>query len=71
MKNAKLKTQQEKKLLSRCILSETVNDQLENLHQIEHSSHRSINNFMVNVIVVVVAYFLNLNKPTFKNLLNG
>lgn len=71
MKNAKLKTQQEKELLSRRGLIETVNDQLKNLHQIEHSRHRSINNFMVNVMAGVVAYCLNPNKPTFKNLLNG
>ena len=71
MKNAKPKTQQEKELLSRCGLIETVNDQLKNLHQIEHTRHRSINNFMVNVMAGVVAYCLNPHKPTFKNLLNG
>lgn len=71
MKNAKPKTQQEKELLSRRGLIETVNDQLKNLHQIEHTRHRSINNFMVNVMAGVVAYCLNPHKPTFKNLLNG
>ena len=65
------KTQQEKELLSRRGLIETVNDQLKNLHQIEHTRHRSINNFMVNVMAGVVAYCLNPHKPTFKNLLNG
>ncbi|RUP38722.1 MAG: IS982 family transposase, partial [Acinetobacter sp.] len=31
--------------------------------------HRSVNNFMVNIMAAVVAYCLNPNKPTFKNLI--
>jgi hypothetical protein len=50
-------------------LIETVNDQLKNLHQVEHSRHRSVNNFVVNIMAAVVAYCLNPNKPTFKNLI--
>jgi len=42
-----------------------------NLHQLEHSRHRSVNNFMVNIMAAVVAYCLNPNKPTFRNMLNG
>ena len=52
-------------------LIETVNDQLKNLHQLEHSRHRSVNNFMVNIMAAVVAYCLNPNKPTFQNMLKG
>lgn len=39
--------------------------------QIEHSRHRSVNNFMVNIMAAVVAYCLNPNKPTFQNMLKG
>lgn len=71
-RNAKTKsiqTEEEKQLLCRRGLIETVNDQLKNLNQIEHSRHRSVNNFMVNMMAAVVAYCLNPNKPTFRNML--
>ncbi len=42
-----------------------MNDQLKNLHQLEHSRHRSVNNFMVNIMAAVVAYCLNPNKRNF------
>lgn len=69
MKTKSIQTEKEKKLLGRRGLIETVNDQLKNLNQIEHSRHRSVNNFMVNMMAAVVAYCLNQNKPTFRNLL--
>ena len=71
MKNKPIQTEEEKQLLCRRGLIETVNDQLKNLHQLEHSRHRSVNNFMVNIMAAVVAYFLNPNKPTFQNMLKG
>lgn len=71
MKNKPLQTEEEKKLLGRRGLIETVNDQLKNLHQLEHSRHRSVKNFMVNIMAAVVAYCLNPSKPTFKNMLKG
>ncbi|AOA58138.1 IS982 family transposase [Acinetobacter larvae] len=71
MKNKPLRTEEEKQLLGRRGLIETVNDQLKNLHQLDHSRHRSVNNFMVNIMAAVVAYCLNPNKPTFKNMLKG
>ena len=37
-------------------LIETVNDQLKNISQIEHTRHRSVCNFMVNVIAGLIAY---------------
>lgn len=69
MKQKESHTLFEKQLLSRRGLIETVNDQLKNLHQIDHSRHRSVNNFMVNIMSAVVAYCLNPSKPTFKNLI--
>lgn len=71
MKNPPEYSEQEKRLLSKRGLIETVNDQLKNIHQIEHSRHRSVNNFMVNLIAAIVAYCIKPNKPTFKNLLNA
>ena len=71
MKNKPIRTEEEKQLLCKRGLIETVNDQLKNLHQLEHSRHRSINNFMVNMMAAIVAYCLNPNKPTFRNMLNG
>ena len=53
-------------MLSRRFIIETINDQLKNITQIEHSRHRSINGFMVNLIGGLVAYSLKKNKPTLK-----
>lgn len=70
MKNLPQYNEMEKQLLSKRGLIETVNDQLKNLHQIDHTRHRSVNNFMVNLMAAIIAYCLSPNKPTFKNMLN-
>jgi len=54
----------EKALLKRRSLVETVFDELKNLCQIEHTRHRSINNFIVNLMAGIVAYCLSESKPT-------
>ncbi len=46
---------------------ETINDQLKNISQIEHSRHRSIKNFAVNLISGLIAYCLQPKKPSIKN----
>jgi hypothetical protein len=51
-------------MLSRRFIIETINDQLKNISQIEHSRHRSPNGFMLNLLVGLVAYCLKDNKPT-------
>lgn len=56
----------EKALLRRRCLIETVFDELKNLCQIEHTRHRSISNFLVNLMAGIVAYCLSDNKPTLK-----
>ena len=43
-------------LLRKRSLIETINDQLKNISQIEHSRHRSPKNFMVNLISGLIAY---------------
>lgn len=51
-------------MLSRRFIIETINDQLKNISQIEHSRHRSPNGFMLNMLAGLVAYCLKDNKPT-------
>jgi hypothetical protein len=58
------RTDFEKALLQRRSLIETVFDQLKNLCQIEHTRHRSVSNFVVNLIAGIVAYSLSDNKPS-------
>jgi IS5 family transposase len=47
-------------------LIETVNDQLKNLSQIEHTRHRSYFNFTVNLMAGIIAYCLQPKKPSIK-----
>lgn len=56
----------DKILLRKRVLIETVNDQLKNISQLEHSRHRSPNNFLVNAIAALVAYTLQPKKPRIK-----
>ena len=60
------RTDFEKALLRRRCLIEPVFDELKNLCQIEHTRHRSIGNFLVNLMAGIVAYCLSDNKPTLK-----
>ncbi|HAT8267428.1 TPA: IS982 family transposase, partial [Legionella pneumophila] len=43
---------------------ESVIDQLKNISNIEHSRHRSIFNFMVNILAGLAAYALKPKKPS-------
>lgn len=63
MKN-KLMPLIDKLLLRKRAIIESVNDQLKNISQIEHSRHRSINNFMVNLLAGLAAYALQPKKPS-------
>lgn len=51
-------------LLRKRALIETVNDQLKNISQIEHTRHRSVWNFMVNILGALIAYCLQPKKPS-------
>jgi len=53
-------------MLSKRYIIETINDQLKNISQVEHSRHRSENGFMLNVISGIVAYCLKEQKPRIK-----
>jgi transposase len=50
-------------LLRKRALVETVFDELKNLCQIEHTRHRSLSNFAVNLLAGIVAYCLSPVKP--------
>ena len=54
----------DKILLRKRSLIETVNDQLKNISQIQHTRHRSVCNFMVNVIAGLIAYTHQDKKPS-------
>ncbi|ALA25016.1 IS982 family transposase [Piscirickettsia salmonis] len=54
----------DKILLRRRGIIESVFDQLKNISQIEHSRHRSVNNFMVNILAGLAAYCLQEKKPS-------
>jgi hypothetical protein len=51
-------------LLRKRSLIETVNDQLKNISQIEHSRHRSVANFLVNLVAGLIAYTYQAKKPS-------
>jgi hypothetical protein len=63
MKN-RLLPLKDKILLRKRSLIETVNDQLKNISQIVHSRHRSVLNFMVNIIAGLIAYTHQEKKPS-------
>jgi len=41
-----------------------VNDQLKNISQIDHSRHRSVTNFFVNLAAGLIAYTYQPKKPS-------
>lgn len=47
---------------------ETINDQLKNISQIEHTRHRSIFNFMINLLCGLIAYTFQEKKPHIKGI---
>lgn len=51
-------------LLRKRALIESVNDQLKNICQIEHFRHRSLWNFLVNLLAGLVAYTYQEKKPS-------
>lgn len=54
----------DKILLRKRSLIETVNDQLKNISQIEHTRHRSASNFLVNILGGLAAYSHQSKKPS-------
>jgi len=54
----------DKLLLRKRALIETLNDQLNNISQIEHTQHRSVTGFMVSLVAGLVAYSYQPKKPS-------
>jgi len=54
----------DKILLRKRPLIETVNDQLKNICQLEHTRHRSLTNGLVNVLAALIAYTYQEKKPS-------
>ena len=65
MKNS-LMTMKDKIMLRKRSVIETINDQLKNIAQIEHSRHRSFGNFITNLIAALIAYSFQEKKPSIK-----
>lgn len=63
MKN-RLVSIEDKMLLRKRALIETVNDQLKNISNIEHSRHRSLWNFLGNLAAGLIAYSWKEKKPS-------
>ena len=63
----------DKLLLRKRAIIETINDQINNIQQVEHTRHRSLVNAMVNILAALVAYTHQPCKPSLnlsKNALN-
>ncbi|MDB6095759.1 MAG: Transposase [Francisellaceae bacterium] len=58
----------DKLLLRKRSIIETINDQLKNICQIEHTRHRSIINFAANLIAGLIAYTHFEKKPAIKGI---
>jgi predicted choloylglycine hydrolase len=59
---------EERILLRKRSVIETVNDQLKNISQAEHTRHRSISGFLLNLMGAIAAYSFAEKKPSIKNL---
>jgi hypothetical protein len=65
MKNC-LMSINDKILLRKRSIIETINDELKNICQIEHSRHRSFGNFLTNLISGLLTYSFLPKKPSIK-----
>ena len=54
----------DKLLLRKRSIIETINDQLKNIFDLEHSRHRSLTNYMISVVAGIVAYSYQDKKPS-------
>ena len=65
MKNCLMELK-DKILLRKRSVIETINDELKNICQVEHSRHRSFENFISNLISGLIAYSFFPKKPAIK-----
>ena len=59
-----LMSQADKVILRHRALIESVNDELKNMAQVEHSRHRSIANLLCNTFAALAAYSFFPKKPS-------
>jgi hypothetical protein len=62
MKN-RLMSLRDRILLRKHSVIETIHDRLKNICQVEHSRHRSLHNFIMNLIAALGAYCFFDKKP--------
>jgi hypothetical protein len=67
MKNI-LMDMMDKILLRKRAVIESVNDFLKNICQVEHTRHRSVTNFLVNLLAALAAYSFLPSKPSIRGL---
>ena len=65
MKNVMMTMRDKISLRKRSVI-ETINNQLKNISQAEHSRHRSFGNFITNLIAGLIAYYFQEKKPSIK-----
>ena len=65
MKNCLMELK-DKIMLRKRSLIETINDELKNMCQVEHSRHRSFGNFITNMLSGLIAYCFFPKKPAIK-----
>ena len=53
-------------LIRKRAIIESVNDELKDIAQVEHSRHRSLHNFLVNMMSAISAYCLFPKKPSIR-----
>jgi hypothetical protein len=64
--NGRLVVHNDVLLLRKRAIIETINDQLKNISQIEHSRHRSPVNFIINLFAGLIAYCRQPKKPALR-----
>ena len=65
MKNSLMELKDKIMLRKRSVI-ETINDELKNMCQVEHSRHRSFGNFITNILAGLIAYSFFPKKPAIK-----
>ena len=57
-------TETEQILLGKRAVIESVNDELKNICKLPHTRHRSVNNFLLNIMATLAAYYFFPKKPS-------
>ena len=57
-------TMNDRIILRKRALIETINDELKNICQVEHTRHRSLDNFFTNVMAGLIAYSYMPKRPS-------